>query len=54
MEIEKSEELTQEAIDAEKKQKSRNRFFGLLVIINLALLAIFIYEIVVLALNSGS
>ena len=53
MEIERSEEITQEAIDAEKKQKSRHRIFGLLVIINLALLAIFIYEIVVLA-TSGA
>ena len=53
MEIERSEDITQEAIEADKKQKSRNRFFGLLVVINLALLAIFIYEIVVLA-TSGA
>lgn len=49
MEIEKLEDVSKEQLEAEKQQKSRNRFFGLLVIINLALLAIFIYEIIILA-----
>ena len=49
MDIENLEEVSKEALQEEKQQKSRNRLFGLLVVINLALLGIFIYEIIVLA-----
>ena len=43
------EELTPEAIEAERKQKSLNRIFGLLSAIAVLLLAMFIFEIVLLA-----
>lgn len=49
MDIENLEEVSKEALQEEKQQKSRNRLFGLLVVINLALLGVFIYEIIVLA-----
>lgn len=40
------EEKTNEELKIEKNQKSRNRIFGFLLIIALALLAILIYEII--------
>lgn len=40
------ERLPQEYID-DKKRKSRNRFFGLLTIIAIALLGILIYELII-------
>lgn len=43
------EELTPEAIEAQRKQKSLNRIFGLLAAIAVLLLAMFIFEIVLLA-----
>ena len=43
------EELTPEAIEAQRKQKSLNRIFGLLTAIAVLLLAMFIFEIVLLA-----
>lgn len=43
------EEVTPEALQAEKEQKSRRRFLGLFVIIDIALFAILIYEIIKLA-----
>ena len=43
------EELTPEAIEAQRKQKSLNRIFGLLTAIAVLLLAMFIFEIVKLA-----
>ena len=43
------EELTPEAQAAAKKQRSLNRIFGLLVIVAALLLAMLIYEIVILA-----
>ena len=45
------EEVTPEALKAQKEQKSRNRIFGLFVIIDLVLLGILIYEIVTLAIG---
>ncbi len=53
MEEQRIEDVTPEALEAEKQQKSRNRIFGLLVIINLALLGIFIYEVIVLAMSAA-
>ena len=43
------EELTPEAQAAAKKQRSLNRIFGLLVVVGVLLLAMLIYEIVILA-----
>ena len=43
------EDVSPEALKAQKEQKSRNRIFGLFVIIDLALFAILIYEIIMLA-----
>ena len=43
------EEVTPEALKADKEQKSRNRIFGLFVIIDIALFAILLYEIIMLA-----
>ena len=43
------EDVSPEALKAEKEQKSRNRVFGLFVIIDIALFAILIYEIIMLA-----
>ena len=43
------EEVTPEALKAEKEQKSRRRLLGLFVIIDIALFAILIYEIIMLA-----
>lgn len=54
MEEQRSVDVTEEVLTEEKQQKSRNRIFGLLVVVNLALLAIFIYEIVILATSSGA
>ena len=42
------EELTPEAQAALKKQRSLNRIFGLLVVVGVLLLAMFIYEIIIL------
>jgi len=42
------QELTPEAIEAERKQKSINRVFGLLLIIAVLLFSMFVYEIVLL------
>ena len=53
MEEKRLDEVSEEALEASKQQKSRNRFFGLLVIINLALLGIFIYEVIVLAMSAS-
>ena len=41
--------LTPEAIEAQRKQRSLNRIFGLLVCVAVLLLAMLIYEIVILA-----
>ena len=46
------EEATPEALKAEKEQKSRNRIFGLFIIIDLALLGILLYEIITLAMGA--
>ena len=43
------EELTPEAQAAAKKQRSLNRIFGFLVVVGVLLLAMLIYEIVILA-----
>lgn len=43
------EDVTPEALEAQKQQKSRRRLFGLFVIIDLALFGILIYEIIMLA-----
>lgn len=40
--------LTPEAIEAQRKQRSLNRIFGLLLGIAILLLAMFIFELVVL------
>lgn len=40
------EDVSPEALKEQKAQKSRNRIFGLFVIIDLLLLAVLIYEIV--------
>jgi len=45
------EDVSPEALMAQKEQKSRNRIFGLFLIIDLALFAILIYEIIALAMN---
>ena len=42
------ENLTPEAIEAQRKQRSLNRIFGLLVCIAVLLLAMLIFEIVTL------
>lgn len=46
------EDVTPEALQAQKEQKSRNRIFGLFVVIDIALLAILVYEIIALVLRS--
>lgn len=43
------EDVSPEALKAQKEQKSRNRIFGLFVVIDLILLGILIYEIIALA-----
>ena len=43
------QELTPEAIEAQRKQKSLNRIFGLLTAIAVLLLAMFVFEIILLA-----
>ena len=43
------QELTPEAIEAQRKQKSLNRIFGLLTAIAFLLLAMFVFEIILLA-----
>lgn len=53
MEEQDINEVSEEALEASKQQKSRNRIFGLLVVINLALLGIFIYEVIVLAMSAA-
>ena len=45
------EDVSPEALKAQKEQKSRNRIFGLFLVIDLALFAILIYEIIALAMN---
>ena len=42
------EQLSPAALEEQRKQKSLNRIFGLLLIIALILLAMFIYEMVLL------
>ena len=42
------EDLTPAAIEAQRKQRSLNRVFGLLLAIAIVLLAMFVYEIVLL------
>ena len=49
MEQQRLEDVSEEALAKNKQQKSRNRIFGLIVFIDLALLAIIIIEIVQLA-----
>ena len=49
MEKQTLEDVSPEALKELKEQRSRNRFFGLLLIINLALLGALIYEIISLA-----
>ena len=46
------EDITPEALEAQKQQKSRNRIFGLFLIIDIALFAILIYEIIALAMRA--
>lgn len=46
------EDVTPEALEAQKQQKSRNRIFGLFLIIDIALFAILIYEIIALAMRA--
>lgn len=46
MEEQKLENVTDEALQKEKQQKSRNRLFGLLVVVNLILIAVIVIEIV--------
>ena len=46
------EDVSPEALKAEKEQKSRNRIFGLFVIIDLVFFAILIYEIIMLAMRA--
>ena len=46
------EDVTPEALEAQKQQKSRNRIFGLFVIIDIALFAILVYEIIMLAMRA--
>lgn len=46
------EDVSPEALKAQKEQKSRNRIFGLFVIIDLALLAILVYEIIALIMRT--
>lgn len=45
------EEVTDEALKKQKEQKSRNRIFGLLLIIDLALFGILLYEIIMLVMG---
>lgn len=42
------ENLSPDAIEAQRKQRSLNRIFGLLVIIAVILFAMFIYEMILL------
>jgi len=42
------ENLSPDAIEAQRKQRSLNRIFGLLVIIAIILFAMFIYEMILL------
>jgi len=49
MENNKPTAYSNEELIEMKKQKSRNRIFGILLIVAIALLAILIYEIVALA-----
>jgi len=42
------EELTPEAIESQRQQKSVNRVFGLLLIVAIILFAMFVYEIILL------
>lgn len=42
------QELTPAAIEAQRKQRSLNRIFGLLVVIAILLFAMLIYEIVLM------
>ena len=49
MEEQKLENVTDEALQKAKQQKSRNRLFGLLVVINIILIAVIVIEIVQLA-----
>ena len=46
MEKQTLEDVSPEALKAQKAQKSRNRFFGLFVIIDLILLGVLVYEII--------
>ena len=46
------EDVSEEALKAQKEQKSRNRIFGLFLIIDLALFGVLVYEIIMLALRS--
>ena len=46
------EDVTPEALEAQRQQKSRNRIFGLFVIIDIALFAILVYEIIMLAMRA--
>lgn len=49
MENNKLNSYSNEEIEAIKKQKSRNRIFGILICIAIILLGILIYEIIALA-----
>ncbi len=46
------DDVTPEALEAQRQQKSRNRIFGLFVIIDIALFAILVYEIIMLAMRA--
>ena len=46
MEKQTLQEVSPEALKEQKAQKSRNRIFGLFIVIDLALLGLLIYEII--------
>ena len=46
------EDVSPEALKAQKEQKSRNRIFGLFIVIDIALLGVLVYEIIMLVLRS--
>lgn len=52
MEKQTLEDVSEEALKAQKEQKSRNRIFGLILIIDLVLFGILIYEIITLAMGA--
>lgn len=51
MEIENSKSITPEAVAADKRKKRQSRIFGLLVVINIVLLALFIAELILIFMH---